>query len=91
MARSTTTTPSLADAFADGPEPTLKGPRCTVGQILTAADEAGAASLRQALADTAWTSARIAERLRATGRRVSGQAITRHRRGECLCSTLGIA
>lgn len=82
---------TLADAFAGGPDVTIKGPRCSVGRLLTEASPADVEVLRGVLADQAWTNARIAERLRGAGLRVSMQSVQRHRRGECLCSTLGIA
>jgi len=82
---------SLAEAFADAPAPVLKGPRCAVGRLLTSLPEADADVLRQVLADDAWTSKRISERLSGAGHRVSRASIARHRISECLCSTLGVA
>jgi hypothetical protein len=82
---------SLAEAFADAPEPTIKGPRCGVGRLLTSLPEADAEILRQVLANDAWTAKRIVERLGGAGHRVSKSAVARHRLGECMCATLGVA
>jgi hypothetical protein len=82
---------SLAEAFADAPAPQIRGPRCGVGRLLSSLPEADADVLRQVMADDAWTSKRISERLSGAGHRISRASIARHRLGECLCSTLGIA
>jgi len=82
---------SLAEAFAAEPAPTVRGPRCAVGRLLTSLSDADADVLRQVLADDAWTAKRVSERLSGAGHRVSRASIARHRLGECLCGTLGIA
>jgi len=82
---------SLAEAFADTPGPVLKGPRCAVGRLLTTLPDEDAELLRTVLANDAWTSRRISERLMGAGHHASRSSVARHRLGECLCSTLGIA
>lgn len=82
---------SLAELFAEAPEPSIKGPRCSVGRLLASLPEADADVLRQVMADDAWTAKRIAERLRHKDIDVSQYTLNRHRNGECLCRSLGIA
>ena len=64
--------------------PTLKGPRCTVCQLLSDLDDANAAVLHAALADANYTHNGIARALRAEGYQVGAGTISRHRKGECV-------
>lgn len=74
---------SLADALAQHAR-TLKGPRCTVCQLLKTLDAVDAKILREALADPSFTHNGIARALRAEGHQVGAGTLSRHRKGECL-------
>jgi hypothetical protein len=62
----------------------VKGPRCTVGQLLKKLDDEDAAALRAAI-DSDMLLEHIAAAIRLTGVQMSAMTVSRHRRGLCLC------
>ncbi|MGW0562942.1 hypothetical protein ACWDZ4_20540 [Streptomyces sp. NPDC003016] len=67
------------DKLADAP-PAVRGPRCTVGNILEALDDATARKVREVLDTPTITSTQIADTLTASGHTVQSPAVARHRR-----------
>ena len=62
----------------------VKGPRCTVGQLLKTLDKEDAAALRECIASDMQLE-NIARAIRETGVQMSAMTVSRHRRGLCLC------
>jgi hypothetical protein len=66
-------------------KPVIKGPRCTVGQLLGKLDLEDANALRAAI-DSDMALENIAAAVRATGVQMSAMTVSRHRRRLCLCN-----
>jgi hypothetical protein len=79
----------LADALARHAEPPRKGPRCTVGQLLTDLDDENRLTLVKALADPANVSPRMLEDAVSEEyeRLIRKDTWRRHRNGECACGS----
>jgi hypothetical protein len=77
----------LADALARHAEPSLKGPRCTVGQLLQDVDAEDRTLLEKALADAAAFPPRTLENAVSEeyGRVIREHTWRRHRNGGCSC------
>jgi hypothetical protein len=69
---------------AEAARAVVKGPRCTVGQLLKTLDEEDAAALRECIASDMQLE-NIARAIRETGVQMSAMTVSRHRRGLCLC------
>ena len=61
------------------------GPRCLIGVALGTLTGEDLDALEGALADTSVTSSSISRALTASGTKVGGQAVRRHRAGDCSC------
>jgi hypothetical protein len=76
---------NLKDALeAEAARPVVKGPRCTVGQLLEKLDHEDAEALRAAINSDMMLET-IAAAIRATGVQMSALTVSRHRRRLCLC------
>ena len=75
----------LKDALeAESIRAVVKGPRCTVGQLLSKLDDEDASALRAAI-DSDMLLEHIAAAIRLTGVQMSAMTVSRHRRRLCLC------
>lgn len=77
---------SFAEAAQRGPTLTVKGPKCTVGQLLDELDGPEREGLETILAaGSGWNHEQIAEEIRAAGHYVQATTVGRHRRNGCRC------
>ena len=76
---------SFAALAVTGP-PRRKGPSCTVGAFIESLEPAERDGLTALLRPgSGWLSSAIATEIAATGTRIAGTTIARHRRRDCCC------
>ena len=73
----------MALAETEDVQPLRKGPLCSVCTLLKTMDTEDVATLTRWMGDVALNSSTIAARLKAAGRDIAGQTISRHRAGRC--------
>lgn len=75
---------TLTEAFEATRKP--KGPRCELPKILAKLNETDIAIVQAWLADPEVENAHLARTLTRIGHPIQGQAVGRHRRGDCRCN-----
>lgn len=75
---------SLTERLAGGPQPSMHGAPCSVGELLDTLPSEEAEALQQML-DDGWPAPHIHDAVSAEGHYIGRQTINTHRRGQCRC------